>query len=194
MAKSRTPLILSFVTLLIIAVGAAFYLLSPSDAKKAPDSATASLVSKPPEPAATTQEQPEIIDPAPAQTAEQPGTTPSEAKREGWEARRAARFEAYSKLPAQERASRLSKQWGLSEQQEKDIAAIMARYSEELAALEQQNLSDAERAQAQQRMQRQQMQDIAPIVSESPGLHSAMQRFMAAAQARGGKLVTPQSQ
>lgn len=198
MSNSRTPQYISLVALLIITAGAAFYFLGPYGAKRPPEPVVAGLKTAPVEPtkAAPAPGLPKTDVPAEAatdQAAERPENIDSGERRQNLAARRAGRYEAYSKLPPEKRARTLAKQWGLSEQQEKDIARIMARYSEELAALEQQNLSDTEKAKAQQQIQRQQMQEIAPVVSESPGVREAMQRFMAAAKARGGVLVTPQS-
>lgn len=108
--------------------------------------------------------------------------------------RRAARFEAYSKVPAEERARAVSKRWGLSDEQHKEIEEIMKRYGDQMAALDNANTSAEARAEAQRQIQSQQMLEIAPIVRESPAIKRSMKRFVEAGTARGGRIVGPSSQ
>ena len=108
--------------------------------------------------------------------------------------RRAARFEAYSKVPAEERARAVSKRWGLSDEQHKEIEEIMKRYGDQMAALDNANTSAEARAEAQRQIQSQQMLEIAPIVRESPAIKRSMKRFVEAGTARGGRVVGPSSQ
>jgi hypothetical protein len=88
----------------------------------------------------------------------------------------------------------MSKRLGLTEEQEKELAEILARYSEQYAELEKTQMSEAERVEAQGQILSRQIQDLAPIMRESPAMRTAMQRFMEAGEARGGKLVNAKNQ
>jgi hypothetical protein len=108
--------------------------------------------------------------------------------------RRAKRIAAFNKIPAEDRARTMSKRLGLTEEQEKELAEILARYSEQYAELEKTQMSEAERVEAQGQILSRQIQDLAPIMRESPAMRTAMQRFMEAGEARGGKLVNAKNQ
>ncbi|MFT6285924.1 MAG: hypothetical protein ACJAYC_001281 [Halieaceae bacterium] len=118
----------------------------------------------------------------------------SDERRQAKAARRAARFKAYNQIPAKDRARALAKQWRLNDQQEQQVAEIMGRYGEQIVALEGAATSDAATAKARREIQSQQVQEIAPILRESPGLKRAMDRFIEAGTAGGGALVKAQAE
>ncbi|MEM1113059.1 MAG: hypothetical protein AAGI11_14200 [Pseudomonadota bacterium] len=109
-------------------------------------------------------------------------------------ARQMERLAAYNDIPVAERANRVAERWGLTDEQKRQVTEILSRYGEELAALELDDLTDAELASKQRGLFSAQMREIAPIVGDSPRLNDARQRFIEAAEARGGTLVTPQTQ
>lgn len=93
----------------------------------------------------------------------------------------------------QARAYSLAQTWGLSDDQEEQIAAIIARAESQRAALDEEALPDEARTAALMKTQRDMRQQIRPILRQSPRLKRSLEQFMEAGKARGGTLQPPRS-
>lgn len=191
--------------LLFVSAAAAFYFLRPVDLPGADRSERPPGQSLNSGPSPGVLEQTAVTAPgakadeisAAARTASGTSGNPAPAgndeSRRYRETRRAARLDAYNQIPAEDRARRLSERLGLTDEQEQQLAAIMAHSSAQMAALDDAALSETEQANAVRQIQSEQRQKIAPIVLESPALQGSMQKFMEAGYARGGTVVGPRS-
>jgi hypothetical protein len=102
-------------------------------------------------------------------------------------------FERYDSETPQGRAHSLAQTWGLSDDQEAQIAAIIARAESQRAALDEEALPDEARTAALMKTQRDMRQQIRPILRQSPRLKRSLEQFMEAGKARGGTLQPPRS-
>ena len=202
----KTGISLLIVAALMAGAAIAFYLAVPGYFPGSDDSQSAAAVTAPvpnaqsvrsADPGASPDriEQAEMVAPEEAETqstAAGDDRTPADYRR-AREAKRADRLSAYSRIPATDRARAMAQRWDLTARQEQQLVDILARYSAQVSALGEQALSDGDRAGALRQIQTRQMQEIAPIIGDSPALQRSMQKFLEAGHARGGTIVRSQT-
>lgn len=114
-------------------------------------------------------------------------------RRERWAAERDAR-RALAKSSPETLTAQLSERFRLTESQQAEVAAINARYAEQLVSLDNFAGSETELAAMQRQIDGDHFRALAPIIGQSPAFVERRQRFEAAAEAAGATRVTPQTQ
>ncbi|QFU74447.1 hypothetical protein EY643_01575 [Halioglobus maricola] len=190
----RSTTVLSCLSVLALGAAVAFYYYLPGDTPDGSQAAAAGALQGAEADMKASASRSDKFSRWPAAGEREPANTATQSTREEAreiaQMRRASRIEAYNAKPADERARIVAERWELTAEQEAELTGILARYSEQIAALGDAGLEGSDLARAQNQLQSRQMNEIGPIISDSPRMKRSKQRFMDAAAARGGTLVT----